>query len=182
MKLKKTFLYSLIFLFAALQCLFLGSIIYEQQEDIYVFPFILLFIFLLTSYFHAFIKEYHFELDSWKVGLGVYIGAFGSWYLQKYIGYQPVLATAIIGVVAGLIPVIFKNNKYLTKIPPAVYCGSFIAMSTIQSDFTFMFLASSITFLIYLSSKMIMNGIGGKLGSIAFVGVVIAYLLNYLIN
>lgn len=180
MKIRKTLLYSLLFLIAALQCLFLGSIIYEQQEHLYVFPFIFLFIFLLASYFHTYIKEYHVQYDSWKSGIWIFAGAICVWSLRKNLGLDAVLATSIVGVIAGLLPIIFNKNTYISQLPAAIYCGAFIAMSNIQKDFAFLLFASSFAFIAFILAKTIMHGIGGKLGTLAFTGVVLAYLLYYL--
>jgi len=182
MKIRKTLLYSLLFLIAALQCLFLGSIIYEQQQHLYVFPFIFLFIFLLASYFHTYIKEYHIQYDSWRSGIWIFIGTFCVWALRNYLGLDAVLATAIIGVTAGVLPIIFNNNSYIAQLPAVIYCGAFIAMSNIQKELPFLLLASSFSFFAYILAKTIMNGIGGKLSTLAFTGVVLAYLLYYLIE
>lgn len=179
MKIRKTLLYSLLFLIGALQCLFLGSIIFEQEQDIYILPFIFLFIFLLASYFHTYIKEYHVEYDSWKIGIWIYIGTIAVWALRKYLTIDSVMATALVGMTAGALP-LASNNKYMAQIPAAIYCGAFIAMTNIHNELWFLILAASFTFLAFILAKTIMNGIGGKLGTLAFVGVVMAYLVFYL--
>lgn len=182
MKIKKTLLYSLLFLIAALQCLFLGSIIYEQHLQLSVFVFTVLLVFLLVSYFHTYIKEYHIQYDSWKGAIWIFIGASSVWFLRNKLGLDAVLATAIIGVMAGLLPVVLKRNKYFSQVPAAVYCGAFIAMTNIQKEFSFILIASGFAFFAFVLAKSIMNGIGGKLGTLAFVGVVLAYSMLYLIE
>lgn len=179
MRTRKTLLYSLLFLIAALQCFFLGSIIYEQHQDFSVFPFIFLFIFLLASYFHTYIKEYSVQYDSWKVGVWIFVGTISVWWLRTYLFLDAVLATTIVGLFAGALP-LFSRNKYIAQVPAATYCGAFIAMSTMQTDLQFLLLAASFSFLVFIIAKTIMNGIGGKLGTLAFIGVVMAYL-TYLI-
>lgn len=182
MKVRKTLLYSLLFLIAALQCLFLGSIIYEQQQHFYVIPFIFLFIFLLASYFHTYIKEYHIQYDSWKSGLWIFVGTYSAWSLRYYFALDTVLATALVGVITSLLPILFTQNKYIAQIPPAVYCGAFIAMTNVQKGVMFLLLASCFSFFAFILAKTIMNGIGGKLGTLAFIGVVLAYLFFYLLK
>lgn len=182
MKIRKTLLYSLLFLIAALQCLFLGSIIYEQQQHFYVFPFIFLFIFLFASYFHTYIREYHVEYDSWKSGIWIFGGACCVWALRYYLALDAVLATAITGVLAGILPLLFNHNKYLAQIAAPLYCGAFIAMTNVHKELTFLILACCFSFFAFILAKTIMNGIGGKLGTIAFIGVVLAYLFYYIIE
>lgn len=182
MKVKKTLLYSILFLIAAIQCLFLGSIIYEQHQQFYVFPFILLFIFLLASYFHTYIREYHVQYDSWKSAIWIFVGAITVWSLRTYLGFDAVLGTALAGTTAASLPLLFKNNKYIPTVAPAIYCGAFIAMSNIDKTLLFIFGAASFSFFAYILAKTIMNGIGGKLGTLAFVGVVLAYLSYYLVQ
>lgn len=182
MKVKKTLLYSLLFLIAALQCLFLGSIIYEQQQHLYVFPFILLFTFLLFSYFHTYIREYHIQFDSWKGAIWIFIGGITVWYLRQRFAMDAVLATATLGTLAGSMPMVIPKNTYIKTVVPALYCGAFIGMSNIHNSFNFILLASTFAFFAYIFAKTIMNGIGGKLGTLAFVGVVLAYLSYYIVK
>ena len=182
MKVRKTLLYSLLFLIAALQCLFIGGIIYEQQQHFYVLPFIILFIFLFASYFHSYIREYHIQYDSWQSGIWIFGGATMVWILRHHLYLDAVLATAITGVLAGLLPLIFRDNKYIAALPAAIYCGAFIAMTNIQKGYVFVLLASCFCFFAYILAKTIMNGIGGKLGTLAFIGVVLAYLLYYIVE
>jgi hypothetical protein len=182
MKIKKTLLYSLLFLIASLQCLFLGSIIYEQHNEFYVIPFIFLFIFLIASFFHSYIKEYHIEYDSWKSAIWIFSGTIGTWFLRTEFNLDAVFATALIGTIASSLQMLFKNNKYLAQIAAPIYCGAFIAMSNLEKDLTFIIIAASFSFILLIMSKTILNGIGGKLGTIAFNGVVLAYLFYLLIH
>lgn len=182
MKVKKTLLYSLLFLIAALQCLFLGSIIYEQQQHFYVFPFIFLFTFLLVSYFHTYIREYHIQYDSWKGAIWIFVGAIVVWYLRKEITLDAVLATALVGTISSSLALLLKHKTYIASTVPALYCGAFIAMSNIQNSLDFIMIASAFSFFAYILAKTIMNGIGGKLGTLAFLGVVLAYLTYYIVK
>ena len=74
-----------------------------------------------------------------------------------------------------------KQSFYLKKLPPALYCGAFIGMSSsaVTPSIYFVIAAGMVAGLFYMFSKNLFLGVGGKLGTIAFVGVVTVSLIYW---
>ena len=67
--------------------------------------------------------------------------------------------------------------------PPAIYCGVFVGMSSavIVPSVGFILAAGILAGVIYILSKNIFLGMGGKLGTMAFGGVLLVSLINWLL-
>jgi hypothetical protein len=85
-----------------------------------------------------------------------------------------VLCIALSSALVGLIGALF-----LKQYAVAIYCGSFVGMSSglLLTFFPFV-LATLLAALIYLATKDLFNGVGGKLGTIALSGALITSLLT----
>ncbi len=72
----------------------------------------------------------------------------------------------------------------MKQLPAAIYCGAFIGMSStgVASGFMFILTASFFTAILLFLSKNLFAGVGGKLGTLAFAGVVITSFLYFLIS
>jgi len=97
-----------------------------------------------------------------------------------------VLAGALVGTISSFIPNLLKNKKsiFIPEIPKAIYCGTFVGMttSTIANGYQFIILSSIIAGVLYWLSKNTFVGFGGKLGTVAFGGVTFAFLLIFIIS
>ncbi|MBP1839922.1 hypothetical protein [Formosa algae] len=115
----------------------------------------------------------HYTYEEFLVVVWVPIGAILCYMLNIYGGLGGVLSTAITGTIASFLPVLNKKSEYLKKLPPAIYCGSFIGMSSIEiaPSINFVIIAGILAGLFLLMSKSIFLGVGGKLGMVAFGGV-----------
>lgn len=89
-----------------------------------------------------------------------------TFVLNHSLRMGPVIASAVIGLAGGIL---------LPKYGSAIYCGSFVGMSskTILPDVPALLLASLIAGIVFQMNANSLNGIGGKLGTIAFIGSVI---------
>lgn len=98
-----------------------------------------------------------------------------TFYLNNS-GLKAPLAAGIVGLLLG---VISNIDKKLYDIQFPGYCGAFIGMSSTLIDFiyTHIIVASIISGLLFGFSRDIFTGFGGKLGTIAFFGVAVAYYL-----
>ncbi|CDF79464.1 conserved hypothetical membrane protein [Formosa agariphila KMM 3901] len=107
------------------------------------------------------------------VVIWVPIGAIVCYALNMYANLGGVLSTAITGTAASFIPLLNKKSEYLKKLPPAIYCGSFVGMSSVEiaPSINFVIVAGILAGGFLLLSKNIFMGIGGKLGMVAFGGV-----------
>jgi hypothetical protein len=153
----------LLLLFASIQCLFLGTIIFERANRLEVGIFIVVFLLILASHYETYSgKRFRVEFDRWRIAIWVFFGSFATFGLRT-LGVDTVIATALVGLVG----------------PAAVYCGAFISMTNLTNDPGFILLSSVFTCLLFFVSKSILHGIGGRLGTMAFIGVVMAYFVQY---
>ena len=166
-----------------IQALFLVAIFVENTNSYIVLSFIgLLSLFILYSYLKSPIHHHIHEYESIKIAAWVPVGAIISYYFNQIFGLGPVMGAALAGTLASFIPNINKNSSYLPHLPAAIYCGAFVGMSSSQvaHGFSFILTAGVFTAIFLVISKSLLNGVGGKLGTLAFLGVALTYLLLYL--
>lgn len=120
----------------------------------------------------------HLWEDVWLVGF-VALGAVVTFWLTSHLGLSSVIAVGIIGVLASFIPSITPVNHLTKQIPAAAYCGAFVGMTSpkVAGDFDFILLASVAAGVLLILSKNVFHGYGGKLGTVAFGGVVLVVFL-----
>jgi|SRR5690606_25778776 len=182
MKESKRIFPSLLLLFASIQCLFLGTIIFERANKLEVGLFVVVFLLILASHFQTYSRQrFRVEFDRWRVAAWVFFGSFATFGL-RYMGMDTVIATALVGLAGGLLEVGFKSQPYFRQVPAAVYCGAFISMTNLTNDAGFILLSSVFTCLLFFVSKSVLHGIGGRLGTMAFIGVVMAYFVQYSVS
>lgn len=155
---------------------------YESNNFLIVTSVLLI---ALTIFFGYRYLDLHHEEHSYEkvsVVIWVPIGALICYSLNVYGDLGSVLAAGITGTTASFIPAINKKSDYLEKLPAAIYCGAFVGMSSVEisPSVGFIVTAGVLTGVFFMLSKNLFLGIGGKLGSIAFLGVVVIYLLNWL--
>lgn len=166
-----------------IQALFLVAIFVENTNSYIVLSFIgLLSLFILYSYLKSPIHHHIHEYESIKIAAWVPVGAIISYYSNQIFGLGPVMGAALTGTLASFIPNINKKSSYLPHLPAAIYCGAFVGMSSSQvaHGFSFILTAGVFTAVFLVISKSLLNGVGGKLGTLAFLGVSLTYLLLYL--
>lgn len=94
--------------------------------------------------------------------LALLIGAAATFLLVKTVGISAVIASAIIGIIAGLI---------FPQYAVAAFCGSFVGMaSPLMFSFPMLLLAGALAAILYHVGGSCYAGIGGKLGTTAFFG------------
>lgn len=102
-------------------------------------------------------------------GAAVILGVIATYYLQRYTPLDAVMASALTGIVAHLC---------IRQHAAAVYCGSFAGMmSTVLFPPLSMLLSATITASFFIILMPVLNGWGGKLGTIAFIGTLTTALL-----
>ena len=138
-------------------------------------------IFLGYRYLNLHHEDYDYEKLS--VVIWVPIGAVICYFLNVLGNLGSVLSAGITGSIASLIPLLNKKSLYLNTLPAAIYCGAFVGMSSIEiiPTINFVIAAGLLAGIFLMFSKNLFLGIGGKLGTIAFGGVVIVSLLYSLI-
>jgi hypothetical protein len=97
-------------------------------------------------------------------GLAVAAGGPVTYLVSTTLGQGPVVASALVGLVAGLA---------LAPYAAPVYCGSFVGMvsATVLPTLAPVVAASLAAGVVYVLAGRVFDGFGGKLGTIAFLGV-----------
>lgn len=112
-------------------------------------------------------------ISDWKTNaiviLIALIAAPLTFYFNRYRGNGPVLASAVVGISAGLIlPTLFPTNG--NQYAVVAICASFTGMTGKDRcpNFWHMLIAGLFTGTIFVFSTPLLGGAGGKLGTIAF--------------
>jgi hypothetical protein len=164
---------------------FLAAILYEKQNNIYVSVFVILVIvLLLIRYKKTSLKAENHDLEHVLTVAFVFLGAIITYVLSVSFGVSSVLSASLVGLVASFVPTFFKKNNFIKGMPTAVYCGTFVGMThvSIAPDYIFIALASVITGFLLVGTKDAFHGFGGKLGTLAFGGVTIAFFITYIVS
>ena len=84
----------------------------------------------------------------------------------------------MVGILGAYIPQFISLPKAKDYAIP-VYCGAFVGMSSalVLSNIWLVLLASVLAALLFVISKNIYLGVGGRLGTIAFMGVTLATVI-----
>jgi len=168
-----------------IQAIFLFAIFKENTRSLGIAALMLILcILVLVTYFKGQIHHEDHAYEHIFVVLWIPVGAVTCFYLNHLLKLGPVLSATIIGSLASFIPVIKKSSSYLPQLPAAIYCGAFIGMSStgVAPNFLFILTASFFTAVLLILSKNLFAGVGGKLGTLAFAGVVITSFLYFLIS
>ncbi len=167
-----------------IQLVFLSAIFFENlQHPVTPFVIILLTILLLLSYLKASLHHRTNLYEHVLVVLWMPLSAMTCYFLNNYYNLGPVIAAGIVGTLASFTPYLNKNSNYLKQLPPTLYCGAFIGMSNVEvaSSVYFVLAASIFAGVLLLVSKSLFNGLGGKLGTIAFTAVTITTFIFFLL-
>jgi hypothetical protein len=179
---------SIIFLIIVFQTVFLGMI-FRENYNTPASPFVLPVLLIITAGLVATylkIRLHHHEYLYEDVGVAIWVpvSAVGCYFLSTRMGLGPVIAAGITGTLGSYLPSLYSKPLYLKKVPFAVYCGAFIGMSSPEVAPTFGFIASAgiLAGLLLVLSKSLFLGVGGKLGVLAFGGVVTTAVLFYVLK
>lgn len=170
---------------AVIQVLFLLMIFRENKQGNFIsIAVIVLLAMILIAHVKAPLHHDDHLYEHVLVAIWIPIGAVTSYYLNNYIRLGPVLAAAIVGTLASFIPELNSRSAYLKHLPPAIYCGAFIGMSSfkVANSLLFVLAASFFAGVGLVLSKGLFLGMGGKLGLIAFAGVVIASIFLFIVT
>lgn len=101
--------------------------------------------------------------------------SIGCFVLHEWTSFSAVLASSIIGFTISLIP----WKKYTkTDVEVVAYAGTFAGMSSSfhMSQIVYFFVSALIATIVFKYSRHYFVGFGGKLGTIAFLSVVVFLL------
>ena len=170
-----------------MQALFLGAIVLEHYNHHVWVPVaigILIAVMLLIVYLKAPLHHHEHDTDDLLVAIWVPIGAVVCYLLSAVLKLGPVIGAGITGTIGSYLPSFNKKSTYLKRIPVAIYCGAFVGMSGpgIASSIWFVLAAGLLTGVLLLWSKNLFLGVGGKLGTLAFISVSIVSLILYFLH
>lgn len=168
-----------------IQAVFLFAIFREHMHSLWLILSILIICpLILVTYLRGQLHHHEHEYEHILVVSWIPIGAVVCFYLNHYLKLGPVISAASLGSVSSMIPLLNRKSGYLKQLPAAIYCGAFIGMSTtgIAPNITFVLIASFFTAMLIMVSKSLFSGLGGKLGTLAFAGVVLTSAFYYLIS
>jgi len=146
------------------------TILFESRHPVLDIIYAIFFLFLLIGLFFAFrnekkeIKRISFlSLD----GLFAAFGVFVTYSIVHFFGISAVLASSFTGLLGFLI---FRKHEI------ALYCGSFAGMVSVAlfNYYEVTILALLCAF-IFLLTKPLFSGYGGKLGTVAFMSSLITF-------
>jgi len=118
----------------------------------------------------VFNHDHPFNLKSAMIAIGaVVVGAWATYEISHTLALGAVVASAVVGLMAAAI---FPNHG------AAIYCGSFVGMcsSSYLTGFHDLMVAALIAGMLFSISEDVFPGMGGKLGTIAFGGALLAGL------
>lgn len=155
---------------------------YTANNVLIVTSIVIITLSVFFGYRYLDLHHHKYNYEKISVVIWVPISALLCHTINIYLGLGSVLAAGIIGVIASLIPKFNSQSNYLKQLPSVIYCGAFVGMSGAQitPSISFVIAAGSITTLLYMVSKNLFLGIGGKLGALAFAGVIIVSLIHWL--
>lgn len=171
----------------ALQLAFIIAIFHEDLNKLSILSFIGVLCFLALF---SIIKNAHTSSSKPTQGIIILMMVFLGSIITYYINYEfqtgTVIAAALVGTISSFIPSILnrKNSEFINEIPKALYCGAFVGMTTsaISCGYIFILIASLAAGMLYIASTNTFIGIGGKLGTVAFGGVSMAFILTFLFS
>lgn len=166
-------------LFLLLHLFFIGKCLYDIASfNTSTVLFLIIFGLLLYSYSHLFRDKFNLKGNLFEF-LALVIGSLLTFYLNNYLEWGAVLASASVGLVGGLLPFLKPKSESLKSAALAIYCGTFVGMASTSlfDEIHYIFIASAISGLFYIYTRGLLIGFGGKLGSVAFSGVLATVLL-----
>lgn len=95
--------------------------------------------------------------------LAVVAAAALTYVVNVDIGLGPVVASALVGLLAGLLT---------PRVDAAAYCGSFVGMASAEvfPAVEYLFFAGAVSAIAFVAAKGTFAGVGGKLGTLALFG------------
>ena len=123
---------------------------------------------LVIGTFSSTVASSEISIDYWLI---VYflVGSVGTFLIKEKTKASAVLASAALGLIAALLlPVI--HGDYGITLTIGLFCGTFAGMSSVDRlcSLRCVFMAGIISTIIFSYTQPYFNGLGGKLGAIAF--------------
>jgi hypothetical protein len=103
--------------------------------------------------------------------VAVVVAAALTYVVSVDVGLGPVVASALVGLLAGLLT---------PRVDAAAYCGSFVGMASAQvfPAVEYLLFAGGVSAIAFVAAKGTFAGVGGKLGTLALFGCVTTVALT----
>lgn len=167
-----------------IQFLFLFAILNERIKHNSV-PYIIVGICLLLIIVYRSFPLHHseFSFDKKTLVLWIPVAAIITYYLNNHFGLGGVFSAGIVGTIGSYLTNIKPRSEYLKQMAGPIYCGAFIGMTSLNFQYVYLMIiiAGVFTALLFFATKSLFVGVGGKLGTLAFIGVLLSMLLFKLI-
>ena len=167
-----------------IQITFLTMIVKENYETNTVIIIAALLIIASIVFGYKYLDLHHEDYAYEKISIVIWvpIGAIVCYLLNVNGHLGIILAMGIVGTIASFLPSLNKKSNYLKEIPASIYCGAFVGMSSVETSpsIGFVISAGTLAGLFYMISKNLFLGVGGKLGTMAFAGVITATLIYWI--
>ncbi|MEP5253607.1 MAG: hypothetical protein ABJQ39_00980 [Winogradskyella arenosi] len=162
------------------------TLVVKEHYDVMTTVVISAVIILPTLFFGYKYLDLHHEdygYEKLSVVLWVPIGAVLCYLLNIVAGFGSILAVGIVGTIASFLPHLNQKSHYLKQLPASIYCGAFVGMSSVETtpNIWFVLAAGTLAGFFFMISKNLFLGVGGKLGTMAFGGVIAASFIYWLI-
>lgn len=170
-----------LFIFKGLHYAFIVAVLAERSQSTYHLIALIIALFLIAyTYKHTPIKKVTYTFSDALNVVFVLLGALATFALSVETSLNTVFVASALGLLGAFIP----KHKLFKEAPAALYCGTFIGMTStlVANGYLFIAFAGALGGLVYIIAKPFLNGFGGKLGTIAFGGVAFATLFIYLTN
>ena len=170
-----------LYIFKGLHYAFIVAVLAERSQSTYHLIALIIALFLIAfTYKHTPIKKVTYTFSDALNVVFVLLGALATFALSVETSLNSVFVASALGLLGAFIP----KHKLLKEAPAALYCGTFIGMTStlVANGYLFIVFAGALGGLVYIIAKPFLNGFGGKLGTIAFGGVAFATLFIYLTN
>ncbi|WP_179315556.1 hypothetical protein [Winogradskyella undariae] len=155
---------------------------YEMKGTIFISALLILPT-LVFGYKYLDLHHEDYAYEKISVVIWVPIGAVLCYLLNIVGGLGSILAVGIVGTIAAFLPHLNKRSNYLKQLPASIYCGAFVGMSSVETTphIWFVIAAGTLAGFFFMISKNLFLGVGGKLGTMAFGGVIAASFIYWLI-
>ncbi len=149
------------------------SIFFVPRALVQDLLYALFFAFLILGLFLEYkLEQKKVEIKThwqWQEGLAASIGVLATFAIVFLTGISAVIASAAIGLLGFLL---------VKKYQVAIYCGSFAGMvSTTLFSIHEVVLLALVCGLVYLLTKPLFSGLGGKLGTVAFISSLLTFAI-----
>ena len=119
------------------------------------------------------------QIESWSWQFGFFLaGCLGCFYLQAQWQWTPVISAAFVGLIGTFIPE--PKRIAQTHVHATIYSGAFVAMGSkgVDAGPWQIFAVSLVGSSLYFFLRPYFNGLGGRLGLIAFISSLLSVALR----